>query len=156
MEKARRRQILIFAILSALVVAFIFKNSLPSIEESRAQSGVLVELLKRILDPLGKWPEAAFHRFVRKMAHLAEFALLGFCLGGLTDGLQRNFWRSMHLFFSLFCVLTVAVTDEFIQAFTGRGSMVSDVVLDFAGGILGIFVACACLCVFRRLFKREG
>ena len=156
MEKARRRQILIFAILSMLVVCFIFKNSLPSIEESRTQSGVLVELLRKILDPFGKWPEGLFHRFVRKMAHLAEFALLGFCLGGLTDGLKRNFWCSMYLFFALFSILTVAVTDEFIQSFSGRGSMVSDVVLDFSGGVLGLFVVCICLAVLRRLFKREG
>jgi len=156
MEKARQRQILIFAVLSVLVVGFIFKNSLPSIEESRAQSGVLVELLRKILDPFGKWPEAVFHRFVRKTAHLAEFALLGFCLGGLSDGLKPNFWRSMYLFFALFSVLTIAVTDEFIQSFTGRGSMVSDVVLDFSGGLLGLFVVCVCLTVLRRLLKREG
>lgn len=156
MEKSRQRQILIFAILSVLVAGFIFKNSLPSIEESRAQSGVLMELLKQILDPRGKWPEAEFHIFVRKMAHLTEFALLGFCLGGLTDGLKPNFWRSMYLFFALFSVLTVAVIDEFIQSFTGRGSMVSDVVLDFSGGVLGLFAVCVCLTVLRRLFKREG
>ena len=156
MEKARQRQILIFAVLSVLVIGFIFKNSLPSIEQSRAQSGVLVELLRRILDPFGKWPEAEFHTFVRKMAHLAEFGLLGFCLGGLTDGLKRNFWRSVYLFFALFCVLAVAVSDEFIQSFTGRGSMVSDVVLDFTGGLLGLFGMCICLTALRRLFKREG
>ena len=156
MDRARKRQILVFAILSVLAVVFIFKNSLPSIEESRAQSGVLVELLRSILDPMGRWPEAVFHRFVRKMAHLAEFTLLGVCLGGLTDGLKRDFWRGMHLFFALFSILTVAVSDEFIQSFTGRGSMVRDVVLDFFGGLLGLLGISVCLAVGRRLLKREG
>ena len=156
MEKARQRQITIFAVLSVLVIGFIFGNSLPSIEESRAQSGILVELLRRILDPFEKWPEAEFHRFVRKMAHLTEFGLLGACLGGLTDGLKPDFWRSVYMFFVLFSVLAVAVTDEFIQSFTGRGSMVADVVLDFAGGTLGLLGMCICLTVLRRLLKREG
>lgn len=156
MEKARQRQVLIFAVLSVLVIGFIFRNSLPSIEESRAQSGVLVAFLRKILDPAGMWPEAQFHWFVRKLAHLTEFGLLGFCFGGLTDGLKANFWRSMHVFLALFGVLAVAVTDEFIQSFTGRGSMVSDVILDFGGGLLGLFGMCICLIVLRRFLKREG
>lgn len=156
MKQARQRQVVIFSFLSVLVVGFIFRNSLPSIEQSQEESGVLAELLRRILDLFKAWPEAVFHNFVRKAAHLAEFSALGFCVGGLTDGLKPKFWRSMHLFFSLFCVLSVAVCDEFIQSFTGRGSMVGDVVLDFGGGILGLFGFCVCLAVLRRLLKREG
>ena len=156
MEKARQRQILIFAVLSVLVSGFIFRNSLPSIEESREQSGILVAFLRRILDPDGMWPEAVFHHWIRKLAHLTEFGLLGFCLGGLTDGLKPRFWRGVYAFVPLFCVLAVAVADEFIQSFTGRGSMVSDVVLDFGGGVLGLLGMCLCLIVLRRLLKREG
>lgn len=147
---------MIFGVLSVLVIAFIFGNSLPSIEESKAQSGVLVALLRKMLDPLGKFSEDVFHVFVRKLAHLTEFGLLGFCLGGLTDGLKPRFWRSVYVFFTLFGVLAVAVTDEFIQSFTGRGSMVSDVILDFSGGLLGLFGMCICLVILRRFLKREG
>jgi len=40
----------------------------------------------------------------------------------------------------LFGTLLAAVTDEFIQSFTGRGSSVRDVVLDFCGALTGMLL----------------
>jgi VanZ family protein len=73
---------------------------------------------------------------VRKTAHFCEFGLLG-C------ELTLLFWLKSGLSFqnlcnSAFAALLTAVTDETIQIFSGRGSQVQDVVLDFAGALTGI------------------
>ncbi len=148
-----RKQIILFALLSLLVTGFIFHNSMQTIEHSRAQSNALIQVLKPILDPKGKCPEDIFSKIVRKTAHLVEFAALGACLHGLVDGIRRRFWKSAHLFFPLFAILCVAVADELIQSFTGRGSMVSDVVLDFAGGVFGMIAAGVLISMMRKLFR---
>ena len=46
--------------------------------------------------------------------------------------------RNDHLSF-IFC-LVIAVGDEFIQSFVGRGSNVRDVLIDFSGGILAVVI----------------
>ena len=50
---------------------------------------------------------------------------------------QRGLQGSVN---SLFAGLAVAVTDETIQIFSGRGSQVLDVVLDFSGALTGILL----------------
>ena len=42
--------------------------------------------------------------------------------------------------YPLFFVLVIAVGDEFIQSFVGRGSNVRDVLIDFSGGILAVII----------------
>ena len=42
--------------------------------------------------------------------------------------------------YSLFLVLLCAVLDEYFQSFVFRTSSVSDVVLDFCGGLIGVGV----------------
>ena len=41
---------------------------------------------------------------------------------------------------SFIFVLVIAVGDEFIQSFVGRGSNVRDVLIDFSGGILAVIL----------------
>ena len=76
--------------------------------------------------------------FVRKSAHFCEFGLLG-C------ELMLLFWlrsgvRFQNLCNAAFAALLAAVTDETIQIFSGRGSQVQDVVLDFSGALTGILL----------------
>ena len=42
------------------------------------------------------------------------------------------------MIYPLFFVLVIAVGDEFIQSFVGRGSNVRDVLIDLVGGILAL------------------
>ena len=137
MSKCKCNGVVLFAVLTALIIAFIWHNSCMSGEESGAQSGAVTEFLQSILDPDGKIPTDRFHHFVRKTAHFVEFALLGALTAGLFWRLRRQTGRA---FFSLpvLMVLLVAVLDEYIQNFTGRGSAVTDVMLDFSGGLTGL------------------
>ena len=86
------------------------------------------------------------------MAHFAEFGGLGLFVGGFAVNLSR-IKGQRFISLPLLIVLSVAVTDEFIQLFSGRAAMVQDVVLDFAGGITGLCFAALCWLLLKRLKK---
>ena len=123
--------------LSLLIIGFIFYNSLQNGQESSAMSGRVMALLKPILDPGNRIPENTFHRVVRKLAHFTEFFGLGLSLSALAG---RLIWRSppMTWYAPAILALLVALTDEFIQRFTGRTSSLKDVAIDLAGALTGI------------------
>jgi VanZ family protein len=137
----RHWTLVLLSFLVVLTVLFIWSNSCLSREASGAQSGRITALLLRILDPKGKLDADAFHHYVRKTAHFAEFALLGAWIGGLFQMIRL---QSKKTFYTLpvLCVLLVAVLDEYIQYFADRGSAVTDVVLDFFGGLFGLGIVC--------------
>lgn len=140
MKEHRTRQILVFSLLSVCITAVIFWNSLQNAQTSNELSGGVLTVFKPILSWLFGDSEELMDLIVRKTAHFVEFAALGLCLGGLADGLCPRFWRTALVFFPLFSVLGVAVTDEFIQTFSDRTGAVKDVILDFSGGIFGLAV----------------
>ncbi len=133
LSEARNRTIL-FGILSLLAVCFIFSQSLLSGEVSGGLSARVMAFLRPLLDPDGVIPEDMFHLIIRKAAHFTEFAILGVCVGGFTVNLGLLRLRR-YVALPMLLTLCVAVCDEFLQYFTGRGSMVTDVVLDYAGSL---------------------
>lgn len=136
----QKKMFILWVVLSCLAAVFIFSQSLPSIEESAAQSGKWMVLLRRLLDPSGRIDEHTFHTAIRKAAHLIEFAVLGLCVGASAVCGSRLRQRS-YLALPVLVTVLVALADEYIQSFTGRGSQVSDVVLDFAGALIGFGLA---------------
>ena len=130
----------IFAALSLLCVAYIWGNSLKSIPESAAQSTLVAEMIRPVLDPQEKLTPDVFHNLVRKLAHLVEFFVLGVFVCGFTINLGVAL-EKMLVSLPMLIVLIVAVGDEFIQYFTERGSQVTDVVLDFSGALAGLLFA---------------
>ena len=149
-------QTAIFAVLSLLFVCFIFGNSMQSRAESIEQSDRIVEMVEPILAPVFDHSEEKLDIFVRKSAHFLEFAALGFCLAGLTDGCRCRFWKRKTILLPLVALMTVAVTDEVIQSFGDRSCMARDVVLDCVGGLFGLAVCCITLEVIRVLLKKRG
>ena len=130
----------LFAALSLLTVAFIWGNSLKSIPESAAQSSEVAETVRPVLDPQQKIEPPAFHDLIRKIAHVAEFFALGLFVGGFTLCLGLELKKRL-ISMPMLIVLLVAVGDEWIQHFTNRGSLVTDVVLDFGGALVGLLAA---------------
>ena len=122
-------RILAFCCLFASL-SFIFGNSLLPKEESAAVSGGVQGIIESILGEDS--PIAEFFRlYLRKIAHITEFALLAIevtLLRFLYD--KRNLSSFLH---SLSFGLLVGVTDESLQILTDRGPAVSDVLLDFSG-----------------------
>ena len=74
--------------------------------------------------------------YIRKLAHFSEYAVIG--------GLFAYFFQKVKsskmdvVVYSLFCVVLIALADEYLQRQIGRGSLVSDVWIDFWGGLFGV------------------
>lgn len=100
----------------------------------------------RILGPLLRWlfPELpgatlhAIHVFVRKAAHVTEYAVLGLlAVRALRLSLAISPARCALL--GLGVVLAVAATDELRQSYlASRTGSIADVGFDLAGGALGV------------------
>ena len=119
-----------------LILVFIWGNSLMSAEVSHALS----EWVKSLLKPFLAETAAVIQEenpIVRKLAHFAEFAALGFCLT----------WRSRLLgkptHGALLSGCGAAALDETIQLFVpDRGPGIADVLLDSTGVLAGMLLFC--------------
>lgn len=120
----------------ALMLLFIWSNSLVGSERSNALSGWVGGWLKPLIDPQGRIPVLKFDYVVRKLAHLFEYALLGALL---VFGTARRKNRSVWLLFLV--VLLTAVIDETIQFYSSRTSQVQDIWIDGFGAGIGMLLA---------------
>ena len=134
-----RHLLILFAALSLLMVAFIWGNSLKSVSESSAQSSAVADKVQSVVDPQHKVEPSIFHNLIRKLAHVTEFFVLGLFVGGFTVclGYERD---KRFISMPVLIVLLIAVGDEWIQVYTGRGSLVTDVLIDFAGALAGLLM----------------
>ena len=89
---------------------------------------------------------------IRKVAHAVEYAVIGLELAILWSDVGKGF---QGLWNALSTVLAIAVFDETIQLFaTSRGPQITDVLLDTAGGTVGILtvylIAIICRCIKKK------
>lgn len=125
------KQIRICGILIALNLIFIWGNSLLPGELSGALSDWVKELLSRLLPVGGIGPSGG--GLLRKLAHFAEFALLGLLLTRFFRLLGKKYWYALP-----WGVLAAAI-DETIQIFVpGRGPGLRDVGIDTCGVLTGM------------------
>ena len=134
-------------IATGLMLAFIFGQSLLPPRVSAEESGWLTE---KILDPLmqqfGFSPIT--HHAVRKIAHVAEFAILSvllvFCFRGqIIKAVGAGF--------------TAAFLDESIQLLSGRDAMIADVWIDLIGIAAGLLLGCLLFfAIIRRKKERNS
>lgn len=124
--------------MTVFVTGFIFSNSLKGPDASNESSGFFLRLLEPVTNFLDKYiPDADWNFIIRKGAHFTEFCILGILSSNMLLSIDKRKIKSF-LGYNFFLVLSVAVTDEFIQSFTGRTSSVRDVLLDFCGAFVGI------------------
>ncbi|MEM1484911.1 VanZ family protein [Oscillospiraceae bacterium PP1C4] len=131
----------VFTVSTAATIVFIFADSAKIGEISGGKSALVTAWVNEILAKQGTGIRFTEH-IIRKLAHFAEYALLGFWLM-LT---LRVFTKRIisHISWQLFGGLPVSVMDESLQIFIpGRAGMLRDVVIDFAGVVAGL--ACALL-----------
>ena len=100
---------------------------------SAAESGWVTELLKPLFELFVGEGNVTDH-LVRKTAHVAEFAALGFVL-------LFNWRKGKRFSRTLSGGLLVALLDETIQMFSDRGDLILDVWFDFAGVLIGAVLA---------------
>ncbi len=143
----RRRKTLIVCI--AISLWFIWLHSMIPREQSHAESSFVLQAVNSVIGRIFGF--TITEHIVRKAAHFTEYAVLGSELTLLALWDQKR-WKALFVFGA---GLLTACLDETIQLFSGRGSQVSDVVLD----VSGVMVACVAVftvnCLRNHLFERH-
>ena len=119
--------------LLVLNLIFIWGNSMLPAEVSQKISDCVLELLPEI--PEQPIQQGDGSHLVRKLAHVAEFAVLGMLLSWLTAMRKRKWWLTVPLGTIVACI------DETIQMFVpGRGPGLLDVGIDACGVLMGMLL----------------
>ena len=149
-EAVKDRAFALLVLLHALLVfaaLFIFSQSLPDREASKEISVGVTSKIAPFLELFLGSGNVSDH-LVRKAAHFAEFFVFG-TLSAVCAALRAKYAsaklgeavavKTQSFANAAFLSLTTALTDETIQLFTGRGSQVADVWLDFSGAVCAVF-----------------
>lgn len=126
-------------LMTAAIMVLIFFFSSQNADSSSKTSGVFAEFIANVfcnIDDLfageQEWVIDTLQSVIRNIAHFVIYAILGISLANC----MRLYKRTYVL--APFICLAYAVSDEFHQYFvSGRSCELSDVLLDFAGGIIG-------------------
>ena len=151
MNSQLRIKIASFGLLLWIIGAtlFIFINSSIDYELSHSVSGNLTDA---IIDE--NQNKDMLELFIRKGAHMLEFAFLGASV--ITTQIRAHTeWYKSKMGFSLFYVLFVAVIDEHIQSFSDRTSSTGDIFLDFFGALIGFAFVIAIHFIYGKIKKRK-
>jgi VanZ family protein len=116
----------------------------------------------RFVEPLLRWlfPQMSqdnieeIHHLIRKCGHLAEYAILALLLWRALHLSKNNLppWSWPKVGGTLLIVFIYAASDEFHQIFVPtRTPLVSDVLIDTAGGAIGLLA----LWIFSRWRRRR-
>lgn len=135
MEKHPKKQ-KILLVLIVFTLCFIWGNSLMPASASGVASERVKDIINAILGGAGNFGMPS-EGLLRKIAHAAEFALLGIELKLLMEQ-----GRKIKLSLLVLCGLGAALIDETIQLFVdGRSGQIKDVWIDFAGFVIGKAIA---------------
>ena len=133
------------------IVTFILANGLMDNTASHAFSDWFAGLFGLSLTAESETGEF----FLRKFAHITEYALLGFVLQTVWRLINKK-GRKLLVCCPLLCVLAVGILDEIFQSFGSRNSAVSDVLLDFFGGVMGMIMATVVYRIGKKHTKHIG
>ena len=144
-----------YAILCIIWMLVIFWFSAQVADDSQEMSDFFVHLLDAVfsLDIMRNEIIRDMTSFlVRKAAHMSEYAVLAILLG-LTI---REYKKEPWLLLALTATAAYAATDEFHQLFVpGRSGQFKDVLIDTAGGALGLGLLALILYLQRRRKMKE-
>ena len=143
-----------FAVLTVLLLCFIWGQSTLPREVSAGESSRLMQFFKPLLDPNGRIEDEVFHHYLRKAAHFSEYAALGFSMSGFLFCLEWKRRPSLRIPAAVVCCILTAAIDESIQLFSvGRGPHIRDVLLDSCGALFGAAVLLLISACLRKLKK---
>lgn len=148
-------------ILIICTLSFIFGNSFMNVEKSANASQSLTDIVIEAVPPIkdavvnNKVNESEIEEFLRSLAHVFEFFLLGAEFMWLTILLGTG---SMWLagFSSVLLCLAVGTLDELFQSLTDRSTQLIDVAKDVFGGTLGCVFVIACYSIFIHFKNRKS
>jgi VanZ family protein len=123
-------------VIAWMLLIFVASGDLMSAEHT---SRFLVPFLLWLKPDISVETVAQIHFFVRKLGHLAEYAILATLLWRAFDKSQRGFQRAAATAFVIAAVY--ASLDEFHQSFIpSRTGALQDVLIDLCGAMLGLAV----------------
>ena len=150
---ARKRKIIFWCALalSILWLLFIFSNSLDTGVESDQKSSTVTKIINDVLHVFGIKGEIP-HKFVRKLAHFTEFAILAVFVS-----ITLHFSpQKLSILFSPAICFVCASADEILQNFSeGRGPQFSDVLIDTSGAICGTLAIWVLYLLVSKLTKKK-
>lgn len=151
--RCKPRCILFFGVLIWSI--FIWSNSCRPAVESANQSLQVLSCFQPVFQVLHISTDFG-HVLIRKAAHMTEFLALGVLwTAALLCKSDKSIVSSMFSAASL-CLMT-ALVDESIQLISpGRGSLVTDIWIDFGGGCIGILAASMAYRQFRHICRNNG
>ncbi len=129
---------ILFVLLIALNLLFIWGNSALSQQHSHAISMAFKGFLERLLPFDLSSVNFNSEHYLRKAAHVFEYLVLGTLLT-----LCFGKFRVKNCLMIIIAGAMVASLDETIQIFTARGPAVKDVMIDFSGFMIGFLVIMA-------------
>lgn len=123
---------------------FIFKNSSETAAVSSVRSGAITAFLGNIVS----------EKFIRKMAHLIEYAVLGFLICNVMHSF--DYINKKGTIIALVSGFVIASADELIQLTSdGRSPQFSDVCIDFCGVLLGYIFLRIILILIMKISKSK-
>jgi VanZ family protein len=145
MRKLLSGKTIVIGILCVAWLAVIFYNGTRQGEVSQRSSKEIVKVISKFINISPVAAERASIKFrnanfyVRKNAHFFQYLVLSILIcAGVR---QLKVCKSSEIFLVLFLLLLFPVADEFIQKYIpGRSSNILDIIIDFSGGVLGMFV----------------
>ena len=152
------RSILITLTLAVCVI--IFSLSADNADQSNAKSDPISDsLIVRILENFSLSEEQIEFVLektvvlIRKTAHFAEYALLGFLLAATCTSFYKD---TRHTFIiSQICGSAYAVSDEIHQYFVpGRSCQIKDMLIDSCGVMFGIGILILIVYLYKKVKKR--
>ena len=147
---------LILVLITAFVTGFILFNSFLNFSSSHQLSGAV---MKWLFGAKTNQKGFANDYYLRKAAHIIEYAALGCAAMGLTIFCHRQFNKNI-IWFSCTGVALIAIIDEVVQSFSNRTASGLDVLLDLCGVIIGfglILAVTSILKILKNLSKnRKG
>ena len=148
---SKKTVIIILAIGFALVIAFIWGNSVLSPEISGRISEAVGKMLSGILGT-GDGSTTVGNISVRKMGHFCEFFALGAVAWLLLKAFVQN--KLLRALSVTVLGLFVPLMDETIQIFSGRGHSIRDVWIDISGFAVGVILSLLAYFAVTAIVKR--
>lgn len=141
-----RKKSMVWWVIISLTVLFIWGQSLLGRELSQLQSDSVQGMLGSVF---GEWMYDTFlYRYIRKVAHFAEYALLGMEWMGYRRTVRGAGRPPQWVLWTV--GPTVAVCDELLQFVSARAPRVTDVLLDCLGYVCGLAAIWAITALRRR------
>lgn len=132
-----------FPFLTFLTMLFILNNSASTAEQVGKTTGDIAEVIEEQVGSVTH-QNVTFSGeqkvMISKIGHFLEYAFFALFLSLSVTALGQSLGEMF--FHVLFCTVFLALADEQLQfLFLDRGSRVSDVIIDLAGGFFGYGIA---------------